>query len=158
MRPALAPLFACLIALILGCAPKLIPGTEIKDTSDTRAILDLVGTYKNNLEAKNVDGILKLVSKTFFENAGTPEGNDDYDYAGLEQKLRSWAGTTKAVRGAIEVKDIFVDVDKAVVRYFFDVSFQIPGPDDTMQWKRETDTKEMQLKREDGLWKITSGI
>ena len=45
-----------------------------------------------------------------------------------------------------------------MVRYFFDVSFQIPGPEETLQWKRETDTKEMQLKREDGLWKIVSGI
>jgi hypothetical protein len=62
------------------------------------------------------------------------------------------------VRAALEVKDVFVEGDKAVVRYFFDVSFQIPGPDDTLQWKRETDTKEMQLRREEGAWKITGGI
>lgn len=157
MRTAPAAL-AALAMLFAGCAPKLIPGTEIKDTSDSRAILDLVGTYKNDLEAKNVDGILKLVSKTFFENSGTPEGTDDYDLAGLDQKLRAWASKTKSVRAAVEVKDVFVDGDRALVRYFFDVSFQIPGPDETLQWKRETDTKEMQLKREEGAWKVVSGI
>ena len=107
MRPA-PVLLACTTMLIMACAPKLIPGTEIKDTTDSRAILDLVGTYKNDLEAKNVEGILKLVSKSFFENSGTPEGTDDYDYAGLEQKLRGWAEKTKAVRAAIEVKDVFI--------------------------------------------------
>ncbi len=158
MRPASAALLACVTLLLAGCAPRLIPGTDIKDTSDTRDILDLVGTYKNALEAKDVDAILKLASKSFFENSGTPEGGDDYDFAGLEQKLQAWAAQTKAVRAALEVKDVFVEGDKAVVRYFFDVSFQIPGPDDTLQWKRETDTKEMQLRREEGAWKITGGI
>ena len=158
MRPALAALLFCCATLLAGCLPKLIPGTEIKDTPDSREILDVIGNYKASLEARNVDGILKTVAKTFFETSGTPEGNDDYDYAGLEAKLRGWEKKTKAVRAAIEVKDIFVDTDDAHVRYFFDVSFQIPGPDNTQQWKRETDTKEMVLKRLDGAWKIIGGI
>ncbi|MGC4119251.1 MAG: hypothetical protein QM765_32735 [Myxococcales bacterium] len=125
MRPA--PLLALSFALLLaGCAPKLIPGTDIKDNSDTRAVLDLVGTYKNHLETKNVDGILKLVSKSFFENSGTPEGTDDYDLPGLEQKLRTWASKTKSVRASFEVKDIVAEGDKGLVRYFYDVSFQNP--------------------------------
>lgn len=158
MRPALAGMLFCALAATAGCAPRHIPGTEIKDTPDARQILDLVGTYKAMLEGRSVDGILKLVSPTFFENSGTPEGADDYDYAGLQQRLTAWAGKTTALRAAIEIKDVFVDGDNAHVRYFFDVSFQIPGPDSTTQWKRETDTKEMVLKRESGTWKIASGI
>lgn len=158
MRQALAAMLVCAATVLTGCMPKLIPGTEIKDTPDSRQILDLIGSYKASLEARNVDGVLKTVDKTFFETSGTPEGGDDYDFAGLEQKLRSWEQKTKAVRAAIEVKDIFVDGDNAHVRYFFDVSFQIPGPDNTLQWKRETDTKEMLLKRIDSAWKITGGI
>ena len=158
MRPALAALLVCFATVLAGCTPKLVPGTEIKDTPDARQILDLIGNYRVSLEARNVEGVLKLVSGSFFENSGTPEAGDDYDRAGLEQKLRAWANKTNAVRATIEVKDILVNGDTAHVRYFFDVSFQIPGPDNSLQWKRETDTKELVVKREDGTWKIASGI
>ena len=91
MRLALAALLLAAAAPLAGCTPSLIPGTDIKDTTDTRAILDLVSAYRTSLEGRNIDGMMKLVSKTFFENCGTPEGNDDYDYAGLEQKLKGWS-------------------------------------------------------------------
>ncbi|MBI5542530.1 MAG: hypothetical protein HY901_01475 [Deltaproteobacteria bacterium] len=158
MRHAIAAVLLCTAPAMVGCTPRLIPGTEIRDTTDTRQILDLVAAYKAGLEGRNVDAVMRTVSKSFFESSGTPEGEDDYDYAGLEQKLRKWAEATKVVRAGIEVKQILVEDSKARVQYFFDVNYQIFGPESTLQWKRETDTKEMSLKREGGAWRIVSGI
>jgi hypothetical protein len=157
MRLAFAAVLL-IAAPLAGCAPSMIPGTDIKDSPDARQIIDVITAYRGSLESRNVDGIMKLVSKTFFENCGTPEGGDDYDYAGLEQKLKSWAEKTKIVRAALEVKAINVTKDQAQVQYFFDVNYEIPGPDNTTQWKRETDTKEMTLKLEGSMWRIISGI
>ena len=58
----------------------------------------------------------------------------------------------------LEVKAINVTKDQAQVQYFFDVNYEIPGPDNTTQWKRETDTKEMTLKLEGSMWRIICGI
>lgn len=158
MRPALAALLLAAASLTVGCAPKLIPGTEIKDTPEDRQILEVVLAYRNAVETKNIDKLMGLVSPTFFDNSGTPEPGDDYDRAGLEAKLRTWAGKAKAVRLDMQVKAIRLENDQARAQYFYDVSYQLPGPDNTLQWKRDSDTKEMALKREDGVWRITSGI
>ena len=158
MRYALVALLVCAAAALAGCEPKLIPGTDLRDTKEDREILDVIGTYRNAMETRSADGILKLMAKNFFETSGSPEGNDNFDRVGLQAKLKTWTEKASSVRVAIEVKQITFEGDQAKVRYFFDANFQIPGPNNTQQWKRETDTKEMLLRREDKTWKIVSGI
>lgn len=155
MRHALATSLAVLLA---GCAPSLIPGTDIKDTPESRKIIDVIGSYRAGLEGRNVERIMKLVAKGFFENSGTPEGGDDYDVQGLEARLKTWAEQTRAVRASIEVKSITFEDGRARVIYFYDVNYQIPGTDGVLLWKRDTDTKEMTLVKEGGVWRIQSGI
>jgi len=158
MRLALSGLALTAALALTGCTPKLLPGTEIRDTPDSHDIFEVLGSYRASLEGRNVEGMMKLVSKSFFENSGTPEGGDDYDYPGLEKKLKGWAETTKSVRASIDVKNIIVTGETARVQYYFDVNYQIPGPNDVPLWKREADTKEMSLKREGSAWRIVSGI
>jgi SnoaL-like domain len=158
MRHALAALSVCAAMAWTGCTPSLIPGTDVRDTAQNREILDVVGTYRNALEARNVEGVMKLVSKGFFEDSGTPDGSDDFDYNGLQAKLKTWAERTTTVRVAMEVKQITIDGARAKVRYYYDLNFLMPGPNNTPLWKRETDTKEMTLRRESGAWRIVSGV
>ncbi len=158
MRSALAGLALVTALATTGCAPRLLPGTEIRDTPEAHEIFDVLGSYRAALESRNVDGIMKLVSKGFFDDSGTPEGGDDFDYAGLETRLKKWADNTKTLRASLDVKNIVVEGETAKVQYFFDVNYQIPGPEGVAQWKRESDTKEMALKREGSAWRIVSGI
>jgi hypothetical protein len=158
MRYALVAFLVCAAGALAGCEPKLIPGTDLRDTKEDREILDVIGTYRNAMETRNSEAILKLVASNFFETSGSPEGNDNFDRVGLQAKLKTWTEKASSVRVAIEVKQITFEGDQAKVRYFFDANFQIPGPNNTQQWKRETDTKEMLLRREDKTWKIVSGI
>ena len=159
MRHALAALLLLSAPAAVGCSPRLIPGTEIKDTPDSHQILDVVGAYQKALERRDIDKIVRLTSPTFFETSGTADTKDDYDRAGLETKLRTWLEKTRSVRvNDFTVKTITVEGDSAKVQYFFDVSYQIVGPDNVPQWKHDSDTKEMMLKREAGMWRITGGI
>jgi hypothetical protein len=158
MRLALAGLALVTALATTGCAPRLLPGTEIRDTPETHDIFEVLGSYRAALESRSVDGIMKLVSKGFFDDGGTPEGADDFDYAGLETRLKKWAENTKTLRATLDVRNILVEGETAKVQYFFDVNYQIPGPDGVALWKRESDTKEMALKREGSAWRIVSGI
>ena len=164
---------ALLSALILAflasaCAPKMIPGTNIEDTEDARELMDVMRTYTAALEARDTETILGLTSKDFFETSGTVEGEDDFDRAGLEERLKSWFEHFHAIRSRIEVRKITYDTDpdgnvlKAHVAYFYDISFQVPEGNGSSKlvWQTESDTKEMCLQREgdDKLWRILYGI
>ncbi len=151
--------FAALALLpALACAPKMIPDTNIKSTPDTEAIYSAISQYGKALEARDVDGIMKLVSKDFFETSGTPEAGDDYNYDGLAAKLKAWAEQVKTVRAMIQVKGIAVDVDRAKAPYFYDISYQLEVSGQ-LNWKRNTDVKQMQFKKDsDGVWRISGGI
>ena len=156
-----APFVAVALAaagLLAGCGPKLIPGSEIKDTRVNREIVDVVAAYKRALEARDVPGIMKLVSPSFFETSGTPEGSDDYDYAGLEARLKAWAEKTQAVRADIGMKSITIEGDRAKAQYFYELNFQLERPNEPAIWKREADTNQITLKREEGAWRIVAGI
>jgi hypothetical protein len=157
------PLFVTVLLAALslaGCAPKLIPGTDIVDSDESREVIDLMASYTSALEARDIDRILGLVSDSFFETSGTAEGEDDFDKAGLEEKLKTWSTATKGVRSRVQVKKISFEGEQARVAYFFDVSYQVPadGPDGKLVWKNESDAKEMTLRRESGAWRIVSGI
>ncbi|MGI5861516.1 MAG: DUF4440 domain-containing protein [Myxococcales bacterium] len=145
-------------ASLTGCAPKLIPGTEILDNEESREILSVLSAYTSALETRNVDRILALASDDFFETSGTADGEDDFDKAGLQERLKAWSIEVKAVRAKLQVKNITVQGDSANAAYFFDLSYQVAGSDGKLVWKNESDAKQMTFRREDGAWKITSGI
>ncbi len=146
---------------LAACGPKLIPGTDITATDDNQAIVDVLDNYRRAVEAKNVEGIMKLVSSDFFEDAGTPDGKDDYSYAQLEERLKGWADSVRQVRMELNPKSIVVaeDGNTAQLRYFYDINFQLVGgegqPD---KWEHDSDFDEMTLKKVNGAWKITSGL
>ena len=128
------PLLLCLLALFFApaCATKLIPGTMIEDTDEARQILDVMWAYTEALEARDIEKIVALASVDFFENAGTVEGDDDFDRQGIESKLKAWFSHFKSVRSRIEVRKITFEenpegeIVKAAVIYFYDISFQVP--------------------------------
>lgn len=156
MRHALALLL--ILTAPMACAPRYIRGTEIRDTEENRQILDVLIAYRGALEHRNPDAVMKLVSPSFFDDGGTPEPSDDFDFKGLRIKLTDWVEKTLSVRANLQIKRIDIKEGIASVRYYYDVSYQIRVPDGTPTWKRDTDTKEMKLRMENGRWMITRGI
>lgn len=151
MRRALLPLI--LLAAALGCGPRRIPGTELEDTGDTRAIIETIARYNSSLEARDANGILALVDPAFRDNAGTLTPDDDIDIERLRTVLPQRLAKLQDVAVRIEIKTIDVKGERASAVYTWVSQFKLGGKSMT-----ESDIKRMELKRGPDGWKILSGI
>lgn len=159
-RPARQPwgLWVCVLALsmAMGCAPKIIPGTNIEDTPDTRAIISVMERFRTALEARDADAVMALVSPTFKDTGGTSNPEDDLDYAMLQKKLPERLNRTSDVRLDIDVRAITMHKNWATAIYYYNARFRMPTL--TSRPQNESDLKQMMLKKENGQWKVASGI
>jgi ketosteroid isomerase-like protein len=159
-----APLrLACAAALVFaalsatGCAPRRLPGTEIPDTDDTRAILQVVETYRQAMQRRDAGAVLPLVAPDYFDGAGTPEPADDLDRVGLEQQLPKDLAHMEGLRLDMRVRDIRVEGDLARAEFSFDAYYRVTTPTGKVP-RRDTDVHQMTLRRNGPRWLITSGL
>lgn len=149
-------LCAALLAGLSGCANKMIPGTEIPDTDDTQAIIEVVNQYRQALERKDVDGVVKLLSEDFRDTAGTGTPADDLYYRDMREVLPTRFAKVENLRADFNIRTIDVDNGRAQVVYHFNTEYRLP------EYKtkpvRNSDLQRMFLKKVDGSWKIVSGI
>ena len=146
-----------LVALAAGCKPSLLPGTEIPETKDTRAVYDVLLAYRAALEKRDPNAVLALVAPSYFDNAGTPEPADDLDRAGLEASLAKDLPRTEGQKIDFTIRKIDIRGDEAVVEIFYD-SFYRVKTDSTLVPRRDSDVSRVRLKRVEGQWKFVSGL
>ena len=151
MRLALLSFLA--LVVLSGCGPHRIPGTDLEDTGDTRAIIDVITRYNAALEARDANGILALVDPEFRDNAGTLTPEDDIDIQRLRTVLPQRLAKLQDVAVRIEIKAIDVKGDKATAVYTWVSQFKLNGKPMT-----ESDIKRMELRRSAEGWKILTGI
>ncbi len=151
MKQAVLPLLALLA--LTGCPAKRIPGTELEDNGDTRAIIDVMAKYNAALEARDASGILALVDPSFYDNAGTLTPDDDIDIQRLKTVIPQRLARLKDVAVRIEIKTIDVKDDRASAVYTWVSVYKLAGKALT-----ESDIKRMDFKKEPDGWKIVSGI
>ncbi|WP_164015123.1 DUF4440 domain-containing protein [Pyxidicoccus trucidator] len=145
------------LSLLVACAPKRIPGTEIADTTDTRAILQVMEQYRAALEARDAAAIQALVTKDFREDAGTPaELEDDLTAANLGPYLENLFKQLQSPKVELDVRRVQVGENVAAAVYYWKASWRMPGLSPRPQ--RESELEQMVFRREDGGWKIASGI
>lgn len=147
------PLPVLLLLGAVGCGPHRIPGTDLEDTGDTRAIIDTIARYNSALEARDANGIVALVDPEFRDNAGTLTPDDDIDIQRLRTVLPQRLARLQDVAVRIEIKTVEVKGDRAQVVYTWVSQFKLGGKSMT-----ESDIKRMELKRGADGWKILSGI
>jgi len=155
LRPA-PPLVAAL-ALLAACAPRLIPGTDIKDTHENRAVYDVVRAYHQALERRDAPAILALVAPDYFDNAGTPDPSDDIDRARLEKTLPADLAKLEGVRLDVTMRGIQVQGDTATAEVFYETYYRVETPAGPVP-RRDSDVHQIHLKKIEGAWKITSGL
>lgn len=147
-----------LAAALLGCGPHHIPGTNIDDTDENRAILRVVADYKTAYENKDTDAIMKLVSPSFYETNGTPDPADDYDYKGLQKILADQFARVESPAIDLDVRKVQVKGDEATVDYYYATRFQLAKAGPNGGFKSASDVAQIRLHRENGAWKIAGGI
>lgn len=142
-----------------ACGGGTLPRTEIPDTDDNREIYDRVLHYRDLMEERNVDGILEMVSRDYYENNGTTETDrDDYGYETLrDEVLPKLRENIQAVQYQVLLRRIEVDDDRARAdfEYFYRFKFVEGGEEG---WAQKNDFNRLEFKREDGTWKIVAGL
>ena len=149
----LALLFFLAGVALAGCGPHHIPGTDLEDTGDTRAIIDTITRYNSALEARDANAIIALVDPQFHDNAGTLTPEDDIDIQRLRTVLPQRLAKLQDVAVRMEIKSIEVKGDRATAVYTWVSQFKLGGKSMT-----ESDIKRMELRRRADGWKIVSGI
>jgi hypothetical protein len=152
-----ALLLAVGAAVLAGCAHQKIPGTEIEDSSDTRAIIDVMQSYRKAVEARDVQAIVALADPTFKDDGGSSSPDDDLDYATLAPKLTERFAKLDSVRLDLDIQRIKIQDNVAAAIYHYDTRFVVLSPLNKVQ-KADSDIKQMAFKRVGKDWKITSGI
>jgi hypothetical protein len=148
---------AALGLLLAACGTKRIPGTEISDTADTREIVTVIDNYRAAAERKDAHTVLSLVSTRYFDDSGTPDPADDQDYAQLQRRLPETYAKLASVRLDMGVKKVEVNGDAATADIFFDGHWRIATATGEVP-KQTNDVNRMKFVRENGAWKIASGL
>lgn len=142
---------------LAACGTHRIPGTEIRDTPDARAIYGVIDAYRVASERREPESILSLVSPQYFDDAGTPDPGDDLDYSQLQRVLPERFQKVSAMRLGITVREIDVQGDRATANLFYDGHYRLTSTAGETA-KAASDMSQMRFVRESGSWKIVSGL
>ena len=154
----LLPLAALLAVLALsGCAARRIPGSDIKDTPDTRAIIAALEAYRHAAERRDAGAVLALVSQKYFDEAGTPDPADDIDYEQLKKRISDDFQKVTALRLDIALKKVDIEGDKATAYVFYDEHYRTATKVGEVA-KQASDSHRMQFVREGSTWHFVSGL
>lgn len=159
------------LALLASCATENIKGTEIPDTPQNRAVLEVFFEYVSALKEKQPEKLIALVSESYLDHNGTDDATDDVDYGNIKTFLNSDAyGKIKAMNLFFIIKDLLLSEDNetAKILYYYEVRLKtdrLVAPEenssinsDKEKWLKETEVNQMVLKKEKDTWKIVSGL
>ncbi len=141
-----------------GCAPTLIPNTDVEDTAPNKKVIGFCENYRHGVEEKNVGLLLKLASERYYEDGGNTNAEDDIDYAGLKDYLASTFVKVTAIRYEIRYRRVtFTQNDKVYVDYTYSASYKLPGLKGE-EWRHTVADNRLVLVPDGETYKILSGM
>src|SRR5713101_4849022 len=141
-----APLLA--LAALAACTHRVIPGTQIPDEPENRAVLQVLVNYKQAMEARDADALLSLAAPGYFDKGDPNRPADPRDLAGLRKSVPKDFNGVRALK---------IDSDPAQVDYFAVMRYAVALPTGE-KWFTESDDQRMKFVKIDGDWKISSGM
>ena len=161
MRTTPRPLPLVLLALALGalaagCGPEVIPNTDVPDNAENREVIEFVEEYRHAVERRDVGGILALVSPRFFDDNGTIPNDDDRDFDMLREQLARFEELLD-IRYEMRYRRVTFRTDRVLVDYTYTASFKVATPQGD-RWETRLRDNRIELAREDGEFRIVSGI
>ncbi|MEI8258914.1 MAG: nuclear transport factor 2 family protein, partial [Deltaproteobacteria bacterium] len=127
------PYLSMLLALAPGvsaCLTGTIPNTDVADNSENREVIGVAERYRRAVEQRDVRTLLSLAAPNYFEDGGTPQGDDDYGYDGLRRLLAVWTEEVREVRYEMRYRRVTFERDgnRAQVDYTYTGSFTLRRP------------------------------
>jgi hypothetical protein len=151
--------FAALAAAACASQNRYIPGSrgKIPDTSENWKIIHACEDYRLAVERKDVAALLGMASKNYWEDGGTPKGDDDYGYDGLRDVLDQRFSRADNIRYSLRYMTIKREHEKVAVEVLIDASFTIKtGRGDQRSDMR--DQNQLVLENDNGKWMFVSGM
>lgn len=155
----LIPAVLMMIALV-ACGPRFIDGTEVEDTGANKEIFDIVENYRQAIEQRDVEALKSMISRRYFSNAGTTsESVDDYGYEQLERKvLPLLQENIKSLQYTVFLRNVRYEGENRAVaefEYYYKFFYVEDGKD---RWSAKNDFARLEFAKEDGVWRIISGL
>ena len=148
-RAALFALMAATLSMTLvGCAGN-IPNTTVEDTPENRDVVSFLEEYREAVQERNVRRLLDLASPAYFDDNGTPGGDDDIDYEGLRDHLAQWRDRVLDVRYDIKYLRVTWEDQRVWIQYRYTARFQTASADGEEHWERRLGDNRIELSRED---------
>ena len=159
MKTRMLTLLLATALLATACGPKLIPGLDIElaDTPDHRALLTIMGKYRQAYEAKDIDALTALASEKYYEDLGTPETEDDYNFEGLKSHFAEHFKQVRDLQLNINLKDVRIDGEKAHMDYHYVTRYLVKLPSGE-RWQVTDELNRLELVKEGQDWKVISGL
>ena len=114
--------------------------------------------YRKAVEDRDIGTLLSMTSRFYFDDMGTPQGEDDVDYDALQAGLQRLRQEVLGARYQISYRNVtFTDTQKVLVDLLYTGWFKVSTPDGE-QWRRRLSPHRIVLAREDHGYKILSGM
>jgi hypothetical protein len=150
----LLPAFALALC---ACSHNTIPGTNIRDDPQNRAVLDVLAQYKAAMEARDAGALLALTAPGYFDKGDAAHPNEARTFEGLKKELPEDLKNVKSVHLDLTLRDVQVQGDKAHIDYYAVLRYALATPNGE-KWFSQADDARMKLVKIDGTWKISSGL
>lgn len=160
MRPTSLPLLlaaAIALAPLAGCAARLIPNTDVPDTTENREAVEFVEQYRLAMEARNAASVLRLVSSEYYDDMGTPTTEDDIDYDMLQERILRLGDDVLEVRYEMRYRRVVFRDDRVLVDFTYTGRFKVRTPEGE-RWARRLADNRLELVRERGEYRIIAGL
>ncbi len=153
-------LITALLALgATACARDVIPNTDVEDSPEARDVIEFVERYRAAVSERNVAKLVSMASPDYFDDMGTPQGDDDVDREGLEERLKATFGSDLlAVHYDIRYRDVVFLPTKILVDFTYIGRFRINNGESTRWERRLSDNRMVLTRTEDGKFLINSGM
>ncbi len=150
-------LAAILTATLAGCSRDYLPNTSVEDTAENRRILEFVDSYRKAVESRDMARLLSLTSVNYFDDMGTPVGDDDIDYESLRKGLKRLQKEVLDARYQIRYKGVTYLENRALVDILYTGWFRV-NTEEGPQWRRRLAPHRLVVALESGRYKIVSGM
>jgi len=145
--------------LAIGCAHDTIPNTRVEDNESNREVVEFVEKYRKAVEARDIATLMSLASRDYFDDMGTPAGEDDVDYDALKAGLVRLRQEVIDARYQISYRGLsYMPNDRVLVDLLYTGWFKVNTADGPT-WRRRLEPHRIVLAREDrGDYRIISGM
>ena len=159
-------MFVLLIALAACHAQvKYVAGTRVPYSDANDSVLKACEEYRLAVERADVDALMLMAGKQYWEDSGTPSGSDDYGYDGLRNVLLTRLPKASDIRYSMRYVAVHqqcpVNLEpgcRAQVEALIDASFTITDALGKPKRPDKRDQNELVLEWDGHRWLFLSGM